>query len=153
MDINEIASQYEASTQFVKQIIGALSGADLDRHQVDGWTPRQVIHHLADSEAQSYARLRRLIAEPTGTIIQGYDEAAWAESKILGYRELPVEPSIAVLYAVRASSLGIIRRLSESDLTKTGEHTEYGAFTIARWIEVYTRHPRDHGNQITEALT
>ncbi len=153
MIINELASEYEASTKYVTEIISALSDADLDRHQIQGWSPRQVIHHLADSEAQSYARLRRLIAEPTGTIIQGYDEAAWAESEILGYRELPVGHSLAVLYAVRASSLEIIKRLKESDLTKAGEHTEYGAFTIARWIEVYTRHPRDHGNQIREALT
>lgn len=32
------------------------------------------MHALATCEAQSYARLRRLIAEP-GTQIQGYDES------------------------------------------------------------------------------
>ena len=37
-----------------------------------------VIHHVADSETNSYVRLRRLMAEPAGTAIQGYDEAQWA---------------------------------------------------------------------------
>ena len=36
---------------------------DLDRRPADGgWTAREVVHHLADSEAQAYIRLRRLIA-------------------------------------------------------------------------------------------
>ena len=153
MDIKPLVSEYEASTKYAADIIAALLPSELDKHQIGGWSPRQVIHHLADSEAQSYARLRRLIAEPEGTLIQGYDEAAWAESEILGYTELPIENSIAVFLAVRASSLVILRRLKKSDLTREGVHTEYGAFTVARWIEVYIKHPRNHGNQIKEALT
>lgn len=152
MDLLTIAREYEASTKYATDIIAGLSISDLDRHQPDGWSPRQVIHHLADSEAQSYARLRRLLAEPTGTIIQGYDESAWAESEILGYKELPVENSIAVFLAVRAASLDILKRLKESDLQRTGEHTESGPFTVSRWVKGYTNHPMDHGNQIKEAL-
>ena len=152
MNTDDLAGEYEAATLYVAEIIGALSIGDLDKHQPGGWSPRQVIHHLADSEAQSYARLRRLIAEPAGTIIQGYDEAAWAESEILGYRELPTENSIAVLLAVRAASLSIVRRLKESDMHRVGAHTESGEYSIATWLEGYINHPRDHGNQIKEAL-
>ena len=152
MDFLTITREYEASTQYASEIISALSISDLDKHQPDGWSPRQVIHHLADSEAQSYARLRRLVAEPEGTIIQGYDESAWAESEILGYKTLPVENSIAVFLAVRAASLDILKRLEESDLQRTGEHTESGPFSIERWVKGYINHPLDHGNQIKEAL-
>ena len=152
MDINTLAVDYEASTKYVAEIIAGLSKADLDKHQDGGWSPRQIIHHLADSEAQSYARLRRLIAEPSGTIIQGYDEGAWAKSEILGYTELPIENSLGVLLAVRSASLGILMRLNESDLERTGVHTDSGAFSIAKWVNVYINHPRDHGNQIKEAL-
>ncbi len=97
------------STKYVADIIAALSKTELDKHQPEGWSPRQVIHHLADSEAQSYARLRRLIAEPTGSVIQGYDEAAWANSEILGYTELPIENSLSVLLAVRSASLDLFK--------------------------------------------
>ena len=152
MDINALAVDYEASTKYVADIIDALSKADLDKHQHGGWSPRQVIHHLADSEAQSYARLRRLIAEPSGAIIQGYDEGAWANSEILGYTELPIDSSLAVFLAVRAASLDIVKRLKESDLNRAGVHTESGEYSIAKWIKVYMNHPRDHGNQIKEAL-
>jgi hypothetical protein len=43
---------------------------------------------IADSEAQSYARIRRLLAEPLGSVLQGYGEAAWANNATFGYEEL-----------------------------------------------------------------
>jgi hypothetical protein len=106
---------------------------------------------MADSEAQSYARLRRLVAEPEGSIIQGYDEAAWANEPKLAYVDGAVENAIAVYAAVRASSLDLVKRLTEEDLEKFGEHSESGKYTIARWLETYTRHPYDHGDQMVRA--
>ena len=43
--------------------------------QDEGWSPRMVVHHLADSESNSYLRLRKLLAEDR-PIVQGYDEAS-----------------------------------------------------------------------------
>ena len=76
MTIADQVAAYEAATgAFLKQA-AELDRTKLDAKHPDGWSPRQVIHHLADSEAQSYARLRRIVAEPLGSIIQGYDEGA-----------------------------------------------------------------------------
>lgn len=152
MDIKEEARKYEAATQYFADTVSALSDSDLDRHQGDGWSPRQVIHHLADSEAQSYARLRRLVAEPNGSLIQGYDEGLWAENKTLGYEVLPVENSFAVYLSVRAASLDVIKRLTDKDLEKYGEHSESGKYTIEKWLQSYAKHPRDHADQIKSAL-
>ncbi len=152
MDINELAAGYEASTKYFLDQYSSLSSSDLDRHQAEGWSPRQVIHHMADSEAQSYARLRRLVAEPAGSSIQGYDEAAWAENPALGYTELPVENSIAVFKAVRTASLDIVKRLKPSDLDLYGTHTESGKYTVGDWIRIYTKHPRVHADQMMEAI-
>jgi len=152
MDIKSLADQYEASTRYAADIISALSDADLDKSVGDGWTPRQVVHHLADSEAQSYARIRRLLAEPEGSLIQGYDEGAWAEAIALGYRELPIENSFAVYLSVRAATLDVVKRMQLSDLEKFGMHSESGKFTVEKWLRIYSAHPRDHGDQIKSAL-
>jgi hypothetical protein len=152
MDIKEQAKIYEAATQYFADTVAALSDADLDRHKPDGWSPRQVIHHIADSEAQSYARLRRLVAEPNGSLIQGYDEGLWAENKTLGYEVLPIENSFAVYLSVRAASLDIIKRLTATDLEKYGEHSESGKYTVEKWLQSYAKHPRDHAEQIKSAL-
>jgi hypothetical protein len=39
----------------------------------NGWTIHEIIVHIADSEANSYARCRRFIAEP-GSTVMAYDE-------------------------------------------------------------------------------
>lgn len=149
--IVEIASRYEAATEEFLTLAQSLSEPDLDRADSEGWTPRQVIHHVADSEAQSYARLRRLIAEP-GTQIQGYDEGKWAESATLGYSATDVAPSIEVFASVRKSSHLLLQRLSLSELDNKGMHSESGEYSIRTWIETYTSHPKDHASQIRKQL-
>jgi len=100
MSIEQIAKDYEVATQKFLDAVSSFPTGDLDKPKNDGWNARQVIHHLADSESQSCARLRRLIAEP-GTTIQGYDENKWANSPTLGYKELPIEASLALFKASR----------------------------------------------------
>jgi hypothetical protein len=152
MDIATAAAQYKEATELFLDLVYSLDEQSLDKSDGEGWTPRQVIHHVADSEAQSYARLRRLIAEP-GTMIQGYDEGAWGENATLGYSELPIGISVAVYAAVRASSLEILKRLNEGQLNNSGTHSESGEYSIHNWLENYINHPRDHASQIQKILS
>jgi hypothetical protein len=151
VDMKEAAAAYEAATQYFLNLARGVTAEVIDVHAENEWSARQCIHHMADSEAQSYARLRRLVAEPEGSIIQGYDEGAWANEPKLAYADGDVTNSIAVYAAVRAASLDLVKRLEESDLEKFGEHTEAGRYTIARWLENYTKHPYDHGDQMVRA--
>lgn len=152
MGIKEIALAYRQSTEAFEKLVAGIPTAQLDVKHPEGWSARQVIHHMADSEAQSYARIRRLIAEPEGTIIQGYDENAWSASAVLGYSTLPIDFSVKVFSAVRASSLIMIERLTDADLAKSGMHSESGPFSIEKWCKAYTAHPLDHIGQIEKAL-
>ncbi len=150
-DLEAFASQYENATREFLDTVKKLSDVELDLSRAGGWSARQVIHHVADSEAQSYARLRRLIAEP-GTQIQGYDEAGWGENQTLGYTELPIDQSLEVFKAVRASTLEIIKRLKPTQLDNSGTHSESGEYTIRTWLETYINHPLEHANQIRRTL-
>jgi hypothetical protein len=148
---DDVAAYSMATSQFLHDAV-IVNDDNLDRHIEGDWSARQVIHHIADSEAQSYARLRRLLAEPAGSVIQGYDEAAWAECQQLGYQDLPVVHSLEVFTAVRLASLDVLARLREVDLERYGEHSESGRYTIATWLAVYTQHPRSHAQQLLEAV-
>ena len=152
MSIEESVHAYEHATDYFLKEVLVVTSDNIDRRVDGGWTARQVIHHIADSEAQSYARLRRLLAEPPGSVIQGYDEAAWAQCEQLGYEELAVEHSLDVFRAVRAASLDVLRRLAERDLDRFGEHSESGRYTLAMWLDIYTQHPRAHAAQLVEAV-
>ena len=150
-DIQEIAAAYEVATKEFLHIALSVPIDKLDLNDGENWSSRQVIHHCADSEAQSYARLRRLVAEPN-PVIQGYDENLWAKDVTLGYKELPIENSLAVFTAVRAASLDIIKRLKPDQLELSGTHTEAGEYSLKRWLETYTRHANDHADQIKQNL-
>ena len=147
MNIEQIAKDYEVATQKFLDAVANFPMSDLDKPKKDSWNARQVIHHLADSESQSCARLRRLIAEP-GTTIQGYDENKWANSPIIGYKDLPIEASLALFKASRESSLQLIKRLTPELLKNSGTHTESGEYTVQKWLETYTRHPQEHAEQL-----
>ena len=54
----------------------------------DRWSIHEIVVHLADSEANSYVRCRRLIAEP-GLAVMAYDESRWATA--LRYHEQSTE--------------------------------------------------------------
>ena len=151
MDLKNAAEAYANATAEFLKIVQELNEAELDSSSSGGWTARQVIHHVADSEAQSYARLRRLIAEP-GTQIQGYDEGGWGENETLGYRDLPIAQSLEVFKAVRASSLEIIKRLNPNQLDTSGTHSESGEYTVKTWLETYISHPLEHAAQIKSGL-
>ena len=146
-EISQIAKDYEEATKAFLSAFEQLKPSDLDKPKKDGWNARQVIHHLADSEAQSCARLKRLIAEP-GSVIQGYDENIWAQNPTLGYTQLPIENSLALFKASRAASLEIIERLSVEQLSNSGVHTESGAYDVRKWLKSYINHPKDHARQL-----
>ena len=152
MNLQHRAHDYEAATNEALRAFEEITFEQLDHHLEDSWSARQVIHHLADSETHSYTRLRRLLAEPVGSPIQGYDEGAWATCVALGYEQLPVEHSIEVFRAVRRGSLDVLRRVTERDLARYGEHSESGHYTLDVWLHIYTRHPRDHAEQLHAAL-
>jgi len=54
------------------------------------WSAHEVVCHCADSETNSYARIRFVVAEPE-PLIQGYDQEAWART--FDYHALPLEPA------------------------------------------------------------
>lgn len=149
-EIKKLAAEYESATHIFLDAVDKLDLADLDREKKDGWSPRQIIHHLADSESQSCARLKRLIAEP-GSIIQGYDENIWAQNTTLGYTVLPIENSLALFKAARSASLETIKRLSVEQLSNAGIHTESGAYDLKKWFSSYINHPRDHAEQLLQS--
>ena len=147
----DLVRRYDAGLDVVTTAIESLSESQWDQRLGDGWSARMVIHHLADSETNSYLRLRRLVAEPAPTVIQGYDEELWSQCEALGYATLPVGPSLEVFRAVRMASSLVLGRLSDADLDREGVHTQSGPYTIRDWLTIYAAHAEDHAQQITRA--
>jgi DinB superfamily len=145
----ELIERYGEGFSVVERTVRELKDEDLDRRPADGgWTPRQVIHHLADSEMMSAMRLRQLLAEDHATI-HGYDEVEFARK--LHYDSRPIEPSLAAMRAARESTATLLDELGEEDWSRTGTHTESGPYSVETWLEIYAAHGHDHADQIRRA--
>jgi hypothetical protein len=107
----------------------------------DRWTIHEIIVHIADSEANSYVRCRRFVAEP-GSGVMGYDENVWARE--LRYHAQSTEDALELFKYLRRASCALIRGLPESVWSNTVHHTESGVMKMDEWLDIYTRHVYDH---------
>ena len=111
----------------------------------NGWSIREIIVHIADSEANSYVRCRRFIAEP-GSGVYGYDGDTWAAG--LNYQAQDVEVALALFEQLRKATYLLIRTLPDSVWSNTVEHSESGTMGMDRWLEIYESHVREHLEQM-----
>jgi hypothetical protein len=143
-----LIEQYEAGHQAIVDALAGITPAELEAREAPGeWSPRQIVHHLADSEMTSAVRLRLLIAEDGPTLV-GYDQEAFVANL---YPDRPIEPSLAAFGAARAATAPILRRLTEVQWQRVGTHTEVGAYSVLDWLELYAAHAHDHADQIRRA--
>ncbi|HEX2766238.1 MAG TPA: DinB family protein [Candidatus Limnocylindria bacterium] len=148
-DREALLRRYREGAAAVDAALAGIADDELDRAAPDGgWTARQVAHHLADSEAMAYTRLRRLVADADPVVIQGYDEPRWAER--LHY-DRPIGEAVAVVHAVRAASAALLEALTPEEWQRSGTHSEGGAYGVMRWLEIYAEHPHEHAAQIRAA--
>ena len=111
------------------------------------WSAHEIVCHCADSETNAYARIRLLLAEKD-PLIQGYDQDHWART--FDYHSRPLEPALAVVEAVRANTLALLRRLPEDAWQRGGRHTDSGTYSAEDWLKIYAEHLEIHACQIED---
>ncbi|HSO93992.1 MAG TPA: DinB family protein [Candidatus Dormibacteraeota bacterium] len=150
MDADERArliARYRDGHRVVSDALKGATNEDLDRVVEGDWTPRQIAHHLADSEMMSAIRIRRLLSEDE-PMIHGYDEKAFA-MKLTGDR--PIEPSLEAMRWARETSAQVLERMTEEDWLRAGTHAESGPYSVEDWLRIYAAHAHDHAEQIKRA--
>ncbi len=106
--IDRYRQGYAVSVEDLKDI----TPAELDAREAPGeWSPREIVHHLADSEMTGAIRLRLFVAEDQPRIT-GYDQEAFARRL---YYDRPIEPSLAAFRAARETTAAILERMTEDD--------------------------------------
>ena len=143
------AAQIETLRLLPERLRAAVAG--LDDAQLDtpyregGWTVRQVVHHLADSHANSYVRFKLAMTEDWPTI-KPYDEAAWAQ---LADNRMPIEPSLSFVDGLHARWVSMLERMNGEDFERGFNHPERGRMTLAANLALYDWHSRHHTAHIT----
>jgi len=139
-----LIARYKEGHRAVMDAFRGITEEELDRSASDEWTPRQIAHHLADSEMMSAIRIRRLLAEDD-PVIHGYDEATFAKRLT---SDRPVAPSLEAMRYARESTAQLLDRLTEADWQRSGTHSESGPYSLENWLTIYAAHGHDHAAQV-----
>ena len=126
----------------LRALVQDLSERQLDTpYRLEGWTVRQVVHHLADSHLNAYIRTKLALTEDTPTI-KPFDEASWAE--LPDASEAPIESSMSMLEALHSRWVLALRAMDEEAFQRPLNHPEQGLITISRIVQGYAWHGRHH---------
>jgi uncharacterized damage-inducible protein DinB len=141
--IEDWIREIEQLPEQLRLAVNALSEAQLDTpYRPDGWTVRQVVHHVADSHLNSYIRFKWSLTEDQPTI-KAYDEQAWAE--LPEARTAPVDLSLNLIEALHRRWVAMLKHLRPADLALCFIHPESGKkIPLDRMIALYAWHGRHH---------
>lgn len=143
---NALIERYAEGFAEVTRALDGFPPAALRQHPIPGkWSATEIVHHLADSETTSALRLRKLLVEDY-PVIQGYDEARWAER--LGYNTRDMAPALDAFRAARETTLQVVRTMTDADWSRVGWHSEAGVYGAEDWLRIYAEHAHKHAGQI-----
>ncbi len=135
----------------LENLVTDLTNAQLETpYRPEGWTIRQVVHHLSDSHHHSYTRFKWALTEDK-PVIKAYYEDRWAE--LTDSRLASVEMSLLHLRAIHAKLVYILKTLSESDLNRCFIHPETkNEVPLKKNIGIYAWHSNHHYAHIENLL-
>jgi DinB superfamily len=134
-DIEKLPAQLRTAVQ-------NLSPQQLDTpYRLEGWTVRQVVHHVSDSHINAFVRLKLALTEDNPTI-KPYEEQFWAE---LPDSKMPIEVSLSIIEHLHKKMVVVLRGLSAADLERTFFHpSSKKTFKIGTLAAMYSWHGLHH---------
>jgi len=143
----DLIARIETAPARLRAAVAGLTPEQLETpFRPDGWTVRQVVHHVPDSHINSYMRFRLALTEDTPAV-KGYDEALWAE--LHDARTAPLEWSLVLLEMLHQRWVLLLRSLNPADFGRSFTHPELGPVSLDRNLALYAWHGDHHIAHIT----
>ncbi|MCM5662749.1 YfiT family bacillithiol transferase [Galbibacter mesophilus] len=121
---------------------------DFDDLQLDtpyrpnGWTVRQVIHHMADSHMNSFIRFKWALTEDR-PVIKAYFEDRWAA--LPDSKDGEVEWSLDLIESLHGRWVVLLKNLTETQLARTFIHPQSEKeIRLDQLIAMYAWHCEHH---------
>ncbi|MBO0341702.1 MAG: YfiT family bacillithiol transferase [Allomuricauda sp.] len=149
--LEEWISILETLPRRLSNLVTPLSEEQLETpYRPNGWTVRQLVHHISDSHHNSYIRFKWGLTEDR-PYIKAYDEKAWAA--LFDTRTAPIQMSLDHLSAVHAKLVYLLKGLSEKDLERSFIHPDgNNETTLKENIARYAWHSNHHFAHIANLI-
>jgi len=143
----ELLHQIEQAPGRLRAAVKGLSQQQLDTpYRPEGWTVRQVAHHVPDSHLNAYIRTKLALTEDEPTI-KPYAEDRWAQ--LADTRATHVEVSLAMLDSLHDRWVRLLRSLRPEEWKRTFRHPDLGPMSLEKNLALYAWHGKHHVAHIT----
>jgi hypothetical protein len=142
-----LIAQIAAAPAVFRAAVAGMSEKQLDTpYRPDGWTVRQVIHHVPDSHLNAYIRCKLALTEHQPTI-KPYDQERWA--LLADSQDTPIETSLALLEALHERWVALLRALPPEEFARVLLHPEHSApMSLDHVVAHYAWHGAHHAAHI-----
>ncbi|MBV6513140.1 MAG: DinB family protein [Ignavibacteriales bacterium] len=140
--LNDYRNGYKKITEAMKAIPFELWDY---KPSPEKWSVREILIHLADSEANGYVRCRKILSEP-GSELMVFDQDKWAGA--LQYSGQDIDMAMILFKTLREANFRMLASLTEEEWGRSAFHPERGKMTMDDWLLSYTSHVDKHIGQM-----
>jgi hypothetical protein len=144
-EISNIVERFRRGAELLAVATTGAAGPELDFHPEGKWSVRQIVCHLADSEAVTAMRLRQVIAEENPTLM-AWDQDAWTER--LDYNQRKISHALEIFRVLRSSNHELLKDLPEPVFERTGTHSQRGPMSLLQLVTMFAEHVENHVTQL-----
>lgn len=132
----------------LRESVENLSDEQLETpYRSNGWTVKQVVHHIADSHSNSLIRFKLALTEDVPPI-KPYMEDRWAE--LADAKHAPVDLSLNLIDGLHARWALVLQKMTAEDFERKLFHPEHGEVDLNYMLSLYDWHCRHHLAHITQ---
>ncbi|MFN0203572.1 MAG: YfiT family bacillithiol transferase [Bacteroidia bacterium] len=137
-------SEIEGLPKQISELLQSVTEVELETpYRPEGWTVRQVVHHLADSHINSLTRFKLALTEDSPTI-RPYLEHLWAE--LPDGKHYPIENTLSLLHALHARWVFLLKNIpDEAFEQRRFYHPENKSYmSLSQALAMYAWHGKHH---------
>lgn len=133
----------------LRKSLEGLSEKQIDTpYRDNGWTVRQVVHHLADAHMNVFLRMKFILTEDFPTL-KTYNPDDWA--LLQDGSKMPLEASLQIIEGVHFRLSYLLESLTDSQLNRKGNHPERGPISVDDLLVMVSKHCDTHLRHINDS--
>jgi uncharacterized damage-inducible protein DinB len=149
--VQDLIHSYAEGPRLLEAAVAGLSQDELRFSPgPEHWSIHENVVHVADTDIVGAVRMRYVIAQPGSTLVS-MDQNKWA--RVLDYGSLSMHEALALLRAIRATTVEILRRAPADSWEQVGINTEAGPQTLEWLVEHFADHVHYHLRTIAKRRT
>lgn len=144
-ELQTILERFRRGAELLAVATTGAAGPELDFRPEGKWSVRQIVCHLADSEAVATTRFRQVIAEDNPKMLP-FDQDAWADR--LDYDKRKISHALEIFRVLRGSNYELLKDLPETAFERAGEHAVRGPMSLREMVTIFAEHVENHVTQL-----